>query len=105
MENEISRRLENRLNENNKEEKIEIETNPIVEEIQRKQNKQQTENLHYIKEENENNFEGSRRINSDFPKRSELRTVNTRLFSLLASGEGGIGGGNGDQQERQFLNC
>ncbi|CAK5011016.1 unnamed protein product [Meloidogyne enterolobii] len=105
MENEISRRLENRLNENNKEEKIEIETNPIVEEIQRKQNKQQTENLHYIKEENENNFGESRRINSDFPKRSELRTVNTRLFSLLASGEGGIGGGNGDQQERQFLNC
>nr|CAD2132933.1 unnamed protein product [Meloidogyne enterolobii] len=102
MESEILRRLENRLNENNKEEKIETETNPIVEEIQRKQNKQQTENLHYIKEENENNFGGSRRINSDFPKRSELRTVNTRLFSLLTSGEGVIGGGN-DQQERTLI--
>ncbi|CAK5007030.1 unnamed protein product [Meloidogyne enterolobii] len=105
MESEISRRLENRLNENNKEEKIleneKIETNPIVEEIQRKQNKQ--ENLHYIKEENENNFGGSGRINSDSSKRSELRTVNTRLFSLLSSGEGGIGGGNAENLNNNSL--
>uniref|UniRef100_A0A1I8BW64 Uncharacterized protein n=1 Tax=Meloidogyne hapla TaxID=6305 RepID=A0A1I8BW64_MELHA len=90
MESEIKRRLENRLNENKKDEKIienEKMINPIFEEIQRKQNKEN------IKEENENDFG----INSDFSKRSELRTVNTRLFSL-ASGEGI---GNEQQKEEE----
>ncbi|KAF7637387.1 hypothetical protein Mgra_00003132 [Meloidogyne graminicola] len=77
MENEIKKHLENKLNETQNEENVKekiLIKNPIFEEIQKNSEEEK------VKEEKEE-------INNNNNFNKKLHTVNTRLFSLINSGE------------------